>query len=416
MAERECSVIPYMVDPNTGGDDVDMFVETQEIAERHNEKLNEFGFKINKRKSRITKNGGEFLKYEYNSHGIRGITLRALRSILWSTEDEAKLIGDEVRMARIGIWSTIMSRVMYDEKFECSETEMLDLVKNDMFRAFNRRFSYSKIENWLRTSSCFGGAGLFNPTTDMFEKNRFTIGKFESTISKRGYYTMQLIGDKLKSSNKYYNPELATIATGAKYNTVRFDLTNYDIPYENDKLKEIINIYSQPFNTLDILLTPENELIPSNTPPIVTANMDYTKYTLEKPSLDDVIEEARNDDYGKLGFELRGRKTRLSYGFSQFIYRNRHNLSKGVLSEILAGNISTNLPTPTNLIVKLGEVLAPVAWHVVALKFLLSSLFYLKDLKLFQLLCALYSQVIPVQFNNVINYYELGTTNIDTRE
>lgn len=160
----------------TLGDDSQTLLDPPTLSESITDVLNDFGAKINKQKSKITDKDPEFLKFIATTDGVTGVELRAIRSILWSTEEEKNSI-DNVEM-RLDLWTKFLSRVKNTRNSLFSYDDVFSTFVSDLSN--KTRLGYDKIIRICATPTSLSGWGLL-PSEPPYLGYEFSGIKFRDT-------------------------------------------------------------------------------------------------------------------------------------------------------------------------------------------------------------------------------------------
>lgn len=140
----------------TLGDDSQTHLRPASLADSITDILNEFGARINKQKSKITNTDPEFLKFIATTSSITGVEIRAIRSIIWSTEEERNSI-DNVDM-RLDLWTKFLSRVKLTNGSMFDYDSVFQLFLKDLSN--KTRLSIPKLLHICHTPTSLKGWGL----------------------------------------------------------------------------------------------------------------------------------------------------------------------------------------------------------------------------------------------------------------
>lgn len=140
----------------TLGDDSQTLMRPSHLADSITTILDSFGAKINKQKSKVTNTDPEFLKFIATTTSVTGVELRAIRSIIWSSDEE---IGatDNVQ-TRLDVWTKFISRVKNTRDSLFSYEMVFDLFLRDISN--KTRLSKSKVYALCRTPTALDGWGV----------------------------------------------------------------------------------------------------------------------------------------------------------------------------------------------------------------------------------------------------------------
>lgn len=141
----------------TLGDDSQTLLRPSYLADSITDVLDQYGAKINKQKSKITNKDPEFLKFTASSDTVTGIEIRAIRSIIWSTEEEMVAV-DNVQ-TRLDVWTKFISRVKLNAHTQFRLDDVISLFYRDISN--KTRLSIEKVKILCRTPTAINGWGLF---------------------------------------------------------------------------------------------------------------------------------------------------------------------------------------------------------------------------------------------------------------
>lgn len=150
----------------TLGDDSQTMLQVPHLAEYMFDWLNDRGASVNKSKSKITRDRPEFLKLTAQGLTVAGDQVRAVRSILWSTENETvkDARANPNLQTRADIWVKFISRV-YQSSEKYFDTT---LCSKTMLRDFSgkTRLPIGKLYRLVNTAQAYGGLGFSDQAKD----------------------------------------------------------------------------------------------------------------------------------------------------------------------------------------------------------------------------------------------------------
>lgn len=177
IAINELGLIVYNL--NVLGDDVVLQTYDLAGAKRYMDLVSSYGFTINELKSHISRDV-EFLKITISDNGPRGVPLRAVRAIMWGSEDEAASMGDpmSVMNQRVDLWIKYFSR----NPGAYQEMKFRRMVVDDLNGAVSV-ISKTRIKELLHSPRALGGLGLF-VDQQLSTFSRFKSKPVEETLNK----------------------------------------------------------------------------------------------------------------------------------------------------------------------------------------------------------------------------------------
>jgi len=352
------------------GDDVILSTfNIKEDVELYMSIINEMGFKLNTKKSKYSKKNGEFLKYYYSNRGIGGNIYRAIRSILYSVEDEEKYT--DMQLLRPNLWSIFLSRMKYN-LFEENYKMDIETIIEDVYYSFNCRISKLNVKRWLNTPEVYGGAGLFENKIDYW----FSIKEEKLELIDKTKFLSQYEWKYLSQNEKYVNNKkkwnkfslLNSLQSSLVSEQTRMNKLN------NLKLRNGEKIFDCKSNTLGINVTTimkeYSTLITSNvgnyehTYRTWNTHYTYNDYLVAKNN----FEEKKITDLGNDEDTYVDESTILKIK----TLRNMR-LSKNLINELLANN-SLFPALPKRCTIQFGEVLNRMVWHVVSTLYIINYL------------------------------------------
>jgi hypothetical protein len=361
LHEARTGDVDYMIHYAVAGDDSDCTLRSLSTCDGMMNELTKMGFTINKYKSKLSNKEGEFLKNTYNDVGVTGNPVRMLRSILWSVEDERYLYGDEKRIARINTWNQYLSRLRGNNiTFDWKVVEQL--IIDDMYGAFNRRFSKKKLKNCLRTQAAYGGIGIvpFRPTI---------ITVLEWNVKTEDPDNKQLV---LNTINKRIMP-LSEKKRERLSNNLFDTITSSHYAIKSINLEELVwlDMSDEAVHTTMsyAVLGMQREMMPINHPPAPTDGHMYSTEFMysEQPTKKELIEstpsivDSNFESYTDTGIPMK---------FADYIKRNDRWVSRHML-RMMYSNELQNPSQPPILTQACGEMLTELFWNCSVSQFII---------------------------------------------
>jgi hypothetical protein len=308
------------------GDDVHLV--TKDGGHRVMDVLDSWGFRINRNKSHISREFGEFLKMFITKEGVKGGLYRSLRSLFWSSESERSdttLLGKVT--ARTDLWVKAVSRGLDLEK-----------AKKCMCVEFPQLGFRFKVLEWLDTMRCLGGGGLGD--------------------SRKLTYLSDSYGWLQRAPNLKIKPH-------SKYGSTMYNAWKQGIQllFDKNKLKSSgIIVRGLGKQSVDIIGTSSNRLDPRNLPEFPRQSF----ISVPARELDDWLNVTRSLNPAELNAANRKQGTQFSNDTNIGVFQLARKATRSVWKEVKWGQ---GLSVPPEFTIKYGEMLGSLVGSILATSF-----------------------------------------------
>jgi len=322
----------------TLGDDSQTLTVDNYLSESIMDWLNSQGATINKAKSKITNSNPEFLKLTVQTNTVSGDQVRAVRSILWSTENEVNSLTDKRPdpnlQTRADLWVKLLSRVLNADQPVFNKQMLQSVFYMDLSK--KTRIPIPKVWRLVNSAQAYGGLGFSDLAT-----NKLGLQQIVPAMSQR---VVQLPLRVPQFYNKVYNSMMRLanqtlltklVPTSSSWKYVR-----------KQTLRDIIKIDSLE-NRIVTVVTSRNMVAIDSTDPI--------KFAIDKLWLSQLtFDELKQYSVAPISKTLKSS-----------IYTMLSVWSKHIVFDELSGSTITSPPVPRAGILGCGEVLCNHIWNFV---------------------------------------------------
>lgn len=328
----------------TLGDDSQTMVPSKEAAESMMEFLNSLGAKVNVSKSKITNDSPEFLKLTAYTTAVTGDQVRAVRSVLWSTEDEMHVSDDlESLQLRADLWLKLLSRIKNSPSKAFDYESVYDLMLQDLSR--KSRIPKEKIFRIVNTPQALGGLGF-----SAAARNPLGLQIVSGKISEdHRRYPLKVPGLYSKLSSSIYSLARQTLPKTAVRKPGRWEYLRPTV-WENDHVATPFGRHYVTLLTSANILTADRSRITT----FVTDQLWLSQLTMKQ------LTNYKNEP--------------ISPTLTSSITGLLAKWSKNITFEEASGDAVSKPPIPRSAILNFGEVLSSHIWKYIWNGFFLPSI------------------------------------------